>query len=94
MTFVLKKDFKDYVIMAHNLKGFDGQPVLKWLVENGHTPFAIFNGSKMIYIDTLIYGIKFSDSLNFIPIPLKDFKSTFGLKECEKFDYDISYSLQ
>lgn len=49
-SFLFAKKHKGYTILAHNLKGFDGQFILRWLLEKGHDPKVIPQGSKLMSI--------------------------------------------
>jgi hypothetical protein len=54
-------------VIAHNLKGCDGQFILNYLVHTACIkPSVILNGSKILCIE--ICGIKFIDSYNFPPL--------------------------
>ena len=43
-----------YICMAHNMKGFDGVFILKWIIKNllltDKSPEAILNGRKILLI--------------------------------------------
>ena len=86
------KDFGDwlmshenYIIFAHNLKGFDGCFILKYILENllpqdkNNPVHCIVTGTKIMSISYL--SLKFIDSLNFIPGALESFPKTFGIAE-------------
>ena len=73
-----------YTFIAHNLKGYDGYFLLNWLVNNSLKPETIYSGSKIMMMKVRKFGIRFIDSLNFIPQPLKAFPKTFGLSELKK----------
>jgi hypothetical protein len=83
---LIKKEHFGYTIIAHNGRGYDFQFILEWLLLNGHTPFTIRSGSKLMFM-SVGHGkssIKFVDSLNFLQMALKDFPKTFNIKELKK----------
>lgn len=86
MRFLVHERHFGYTIIMHNGRGYDFQFCLDWLVNNGHTPFVIKNGSKLLYM-SIGYGnnmIRFVDSLNFFSVPLKKFPKMFDIKELKK----------
>jgi hypothetical protein len=75
-----------YTMIAHNARGYDVQFILKYLVDNGHEPFTIYQGGKIMMMS---WGkgknaIRWIDSLSFLLMPLKKFPKTFGVKELTK----------
>lgn len=70
--------------MAHNLKAFDGQFILRWLLEKGHEPKVIPQGSKLMSIHFQTLQITLIDSFNFLPMPLSKLPKTFGFRELAK----------
>ena len=81
---LFRKEHKVYTFVAHNLKGYDGYFLLNWLVNNSLKPETIYSGNKIMMMKVRKFGIRFIDSLNFIPQPLKAFPKTFGLSELKK----------
>lgn len=72
------------VCIAHNASGFDGIFIAKALLDRPQTPLKfIMNGHKILLIIAM-FKVKFVDSLNHIPLPLKDLPATFNLVDCEK----------
>ena len=74
---------KNTTFVAHNLKGYDG-----WIIHNhlkntlGKKPSQIvLAGAKIMYMEFKEWGIRFIDSLNFIPMALDAMPKTFGLDE-------------
>lgn len=69
--------------IAHNFQAYDGQFLLKYIVQKAISlPQVVMNGSKILCMT--INGIRFIDSLNFLPMPLSKFPDTFGLSELKK----------
>lgn len=83
-SFFFKSGHKGYTCIAHNMKGFDGQFVLRWLLENGYQPKVIPQGSKLMYIEVTALQMRFIDSFNFLPMALSKLPKTFGKTELAK----------
>jgi hypothetical protein len=62
-------------------EGFDGYWILKWLLANSIVPKVIFNGSKILQLDVKEFGIKFRDSLNFVPMSLAAWAESCGIDQ-------------
>lgn len=77
---------KDYIAIAHNLKGYDSyflmQYIIKSLKPNEKLPEIILSGSKVLVIQ--FSGVKIIDSINFIPMSLSKLPKTFGIHELKK----------
>ena len=71
-------------MFAHNAKGYDSYFIMDYLVRNGLKPYTIYNGNKLMLLEIPKLKIKMQDSLNLLPIPLKDFAKTFGIEEIKK----------
>ena len=74
---------RNYIAMAHNLKGYDGIFVMNYLLNNltpGTQPPSVLNkGNKIL---TLQYNdVKLVDSYLFMPMALAEFSNTFGLTD-------------
>ena len=80
----LNDKFKGYTFIAHNSKGYDSHFVLKWLIDQGIKPYCIYNGAKIMFMEIPKLSIRFIDSLNFLQMPLKSFRKTFGMSELKK----------
>lgn len=74
--------------IAHNFRSYDGQFIIKSLMENKNkkTVEPILNGMKILKI-TYDKNIFFIDSLNFIPFALSKFPKIFGLNNLSKGYY-------
>ena len=90
-TWLFSEQNKGAVVLAHNMKGFDGVFLLNYLVKNNVVHEVIYNGSKIISVHS---GLKMRviDSLNFFPMPLSKLPKSFGLKDVRKGDFLISNS--
>ena len=78
---IFENNWSNWTFIAHNLKGFDGNFILEWLIKNNIKPETIFNGSKIMSLQAK--GRRFIDSINFFQLPLANFPKTFGLKEAK-----------
>ena len=84
-SFLFSPKFKNSTVIAHNLKGFDGCFLLRYLVENNIKPRNIItDGTKITYLFVSRLNMRLIDSLNLIPLPLAQFGKAFGLEEAEK----------
>lgn len=73
---------------CHNLKGFDGFPLLRWLYSENILPDVIMTGRKIMCIKVPAINLKFVDSLSFLPMPLKAIPKAMGLPtEVSKGDF-------
>ena len=70
------RSWNDWTFIAHNAKAFDGQFILKWLVDKGIEPEVIMNCSIML-MEIPAFNVRFIDSINFVPFPLALFPKTF-----------------
>ena len=78
---LLTKEHKDCIVVAHNFQGYDGQFIIKCLIQNAIKYEYILRGSKVLSLTIPMFNIKFIDSLNFIPMSLAKFPKTFGQDE-------------
>ena len=69
---------------SHNLRGFYGFFLCEYFYEECLLPKLILNGAKIMSMELEEAEIKFRDSLNFLPMPLKALPKTFGLTELKK----------
>ena len=65
------------VAIAHNAKSFDSQFLLNHTIKRKLTPNILFNGTKIICMR--VQHFLFMDSLNFLPMALRNFPKAFGL---------------
>lgn len=79
--------FKNYNVIAHNFRGFDGIFILRELIENCVVPDVILNGLKILTLTVPGLGLRFLDSFNFFPMALAKLPEAFGLSECGSKGY-------
>ncbi|GFT14925.1 uncharacterized protein TNCV_3483701 [Trichonephila clavipes] len=82
--YLFSPQHKGFTAIAHNMKGFDGQFILRWMLEQGQCPRVIPNGSKIMCITLSALSIRIIDSFNFFPMPLSKLPKTYGLEELAK----------
>lgn len=70
--------------VAHNAKRYDTHFIKYWCVHQGVKFTQILQGRKIVVLSLVQLGIRFIDSYNFIPWPLRAFPDTFGLDELAK----------
>ncbi|GFT69266.1 DNA_pol_B_2 domain-containing protein [Trichonephila clavipes] len=82
--YLFSPQHKGFTAIAHNMKGFDGQFILRWMLEQGQCPRVIPNGLKIMCITLFALSIRIIDSFNFFPMPLSKLSKAFGLEELAK----------
>ena len=83
-TWLLNGDHTGAIVIAHNLRGYDGFLLCEHFYKECILPSLILNGAKIMTMEIESAEIKFLDSLNFLPMPLKALPKTFGLTELKK----------
>ncbi|XP_071032985.1 uncharacterized protein [Parasteatoda tepidariorum] len=83
-SWLFTRQHKGFTAIAHNMKAFDGQFIMGWLLRQGTTPDVIPNGSSLMSIRHNSLSIRIIDSLNFMPMALSKLPSCFGLSELKK----------
>ena len=78
---LLTKEHKDCIVIAHNFQGYDAYFIIKYLIQNAIKYEFILRGAKVLSMTIPMFNIKFIDSLNFIPMSLAKFPKTFGQDE-------------
>ena len=81
---IFSTQHKNCTFMAHNFQGYDGYFIQKFLNENAIKYDIILRGGKILSLSVPMFNIRFIDSLNFIPMALAKFPSTFGIDEVSK----------
>jgi len=79
---------KKTICFAHNGQAFDFYFILKHFYLNPYfIPSLIFNGSRLMQmiVKNKNIELKFIDSLNFIPFPLRKFPNIFGFADSKSF---------
>lgn len=84
-SWLFNETHKDFTVIAHNMKGYDGYFLLEYLMANSIVPKVIFAGSKIMYLHVERgLNIRILDSLNFLPMKLAAMPKAFGLHEMKK----------
>ena len=72
---------KGCIVVAHNFQGYDGYFIKDYLIQNAIHYDIIYRGAKSLSLKVPDWGIRFIDSINFIPMALAKFPKTFGQDE-------------
>ena len=83
-TWLLDGTHQGAIVIAHNLRGYDGILLCEYFYEQCLLPSLILNGAIIMSMELTEAEIKFRASLNFLPMPLKALPKTFGLTELKK----------
>ena len=75
---------KGCIVVAHNFQGYDGYFIKDYLIQNAIRYEIIYRGAKSLSLKVPDWGIRFIDSINFIPMALAKFPKTFGQDELFK----------
>lgn len=73
---------RQVICVAHNFQGYDSYFLLDEFYRQMICPDQIVNGAKILCME--VKGVKFIDSMAFLPMPLSGFVKAFGLKELKK----------
>ncbi len=79
---------KGTICFAHNGQSFDFYFILTYFYKHPYcAPSLVFNGSRLMQmvVKTEKIELKFIDSLNFIPFPLRKFPSIFGFSDQKSY---------
>ena len=80
-TWLFTERHRDCIVIAHNFQGYDGYFIKDYLIKNAIQYDVIYRGAKSLSLKVPNWGIRFIDSLNFIPMALAKFPKTFGQDE-------------
>ena len=72
---------KGCIVVAHNFQGYNGYFIKDYLIQNAIRYEIIYRGAKSLSLKVPDWGIRFIDSINFIPMALAKFPKTFGQDE-------------
>lgn len=72
------------MFIAHNAKGFDSYLFLNKMTELGLKPSKIMQGSKVLCLGDLDFGLKFIDSLSFLTTRLSVMPKALGFTDRSK----------
>ena len=82
-AWILSDDNKGVTCIAHNFGGYDGQFILRHILEHGTMkPNVIMNGNTIMRMT--VGKVTFLDSYLFLHMRLANFPKTFGLTEMKK----------
>ena len=70
------------ICIAHNLKGYDSYFILEHCYAHFLKPEQLVNGAKILSLSFM--GLKFLDSMSFLPMALSQFPKAFALQELKK----------
>jgi hypothetical protein len=79
--FLFSGEFKDFTIIGHNMKGFDGCFLLRYLIEKNIETKIIANGLKLTSVSVPQQNIRIIDSLNFLQMSLAALPKALGIEE-------------
>ena len=79
--FLFSERFHGYTVLAHNMKGFDGCFLLRYLLKHNFKVSVIANGLKLTSIHVASLNMTLIDSLNFFQMPLSGLVSAMGLED-------------
>jgi hypothetical protein len=82
--FLFSEQFRGYTFIAHNMKGFDGFFLLRYLFQEGIHLTTIANGQKLNTVNVPSLDIRVIDSLNFLQMRLADLPSAIGVENIVK----------
>ena len=87
-AWILSDDNKGVTCIAHNFGGYDGQFILRHILEHGTMkPDVIMNGNTIMRMT--VGKVTFLDSYLFLHMRLANFPKTFGLTEMKKGYFSI-----
>ena len=92
ITWLLDGTHQGAIVIAHNLPGYDGFLICEQFYKECILPKLILSGAKIMSMDLEEAEIKFGDSLNFLPMPLKALAETFGLTGLKKGYFNHFFS--
>ena len=86
-SYITQEHQKNFILIAHNAKGFDLYPVLETLIDRHaiRPDKIIYNGSKITYMYVAKkLNLTFLGSSNFLPMKLAKIPGALGLSELSK----------
>ena len=61
--FIFSEKFRGYTFLAHNAKGYDAQPIQRWLETQSIDPKTLFRGRKIMQIIETKLNIRIHDTI-------------------------------
>ena len=80
-NWLFSKEHQGCIVVAHNFQGYDGYFIQDFLIKNAMKCDVILRGAKILSMTVPMFGMKFIDSLNFMPMALAALPKTFGESE-------------
>ncbi|XP_078576400.1 uncharacterized protein LOC144862027 [Branchiostoma floridae x Branchiostoma japonicum] len=81
---IFREEHRHALFFAHNLAGYDGHFIMKYLLDQAIKPSVIRSGGKIMAIEVPKLNIKFIDSYNFLPMKLAQLPKTFDFEDKTK----------
>ena len=81
---LLDRTHQGAILIAHNSRSYDSYFLCGYFYKECLLPNMILNGAKIMSMELEAAEIKFRDSLNFLPMPLKTLPKTCGFTELKK----------
>lgn len=93
----IDEKFRNVICLAHYMKGFDGQFILKYMYENNSkwsldSDSLIINGTKIMRIKVGRY--MFLDSINYLCFPLSKLPKMFNIPETKGWFPHLFHSIK
>lgn len=92
--FLFCEEHKNFTFIAHNMQGYDGIFLLRYLLEQSVKPKVILNGSKILSMVVPGLKIRIIDSYSFLPMALSKLPKTFGIEEMKKGHFPHLFNTQ
>lgn len=81
VDWLLRKEHKGFTAIAHNSGRYDFHFIKQEFLQRGVKTSDISNGNTVFYSKVEKLNLRFIDSYRLIPVALRNFPKTFGLKE-------------
>ena len=76
---LFSEQHKEFTMIAHNFRSYDGQFVLEYMLDNGLKPDVIKNGTKLMDLRFDKLKMRARDTLNYMAMPLSALPKALGL---------------
>ena len=81
---IFQKKHKGYTFVAHNGGRYDFHFIRQYMIKNHVQSSDLINGNTVMYSFATDWKIRFVDSYRFLPMSLRKFPKTFGIKSKSK----------
>ncbi|KAM8952930.1 LOW QUALITY PROTEIN: uncharacterized protein RCH25_043680 [Pelodytes ibericus] len=85
VTTFIDKPFSNYTFIAHNAGRYDSYFVVHQLLKEKIAMKLLAQGGKLLCVTIVDLGIRFIDSLNFLPMKLSKLPQALGFKGCKDY---------